>query len=197
MYPPSPHPRLLDIFNFQHVPPPVRHPRPFPGTRVSYLSRALNAIKLNLHPVNPPHASSLTSYTLTIPALLSASSAFLLLLNLASTRNNSQDEQEHQPSAYPEGSRKFFNKFRRYHANRFNGCAILIWRILRLLAVSILLGLEVATLILTEDFVPNSPRHPRFLNWTVLGAYVRVRNNFFSCAEKSVSSHSYMRVSWL
>jgi hypothetical protein len=114
----------------------------------------------------------LKSDTLAIPAILSASSAFSLLVYFLLTRKIIEDGQEHEQPP-EEASRGFSIKLCR-QVNRFGGPSIFIWRILRLLAVLDLVGLAVATLVLAEDVAYDSTHHAWFLNWSVLGAYVRV-----------------------
>ena len=131
----------------------------------------------------------LKSDTLAIPAILSASSAFLLLVHFIFTRKKVQDDE--QP--VEEASRRFVIRLSR-HVNRFGGLTIFIWRILRLLAVLDLVGLAIATLVLTKDVAYDSTPHARFLNWSVLGAYVRVLS--FADRWRLLPFHSYMHLSW-
>ena len=119
----------------------------------------------------------LKSDTLAIPALLSASSALLLLIRFISTRKfvrklfKAEDE-EFEPAVeqVPQGC---IAKLR-HHAKRYGGAAIFIYRILRLLAVLGLVGLALATIILGSKDAVHTTDHNRFLNWSVLGAYVRL-----------------------
>ena len=118
--------------------------------------------------------SSLTSFgsdTLVIPALLSASSAFLILVHLISTHKRAEYEEEHEPSG-EETVRGFVIRLRN-HAACFGGLTIFVWRILRLLAIISLVGLAVATLVSTKSVAYGSAYGTRFLNWTILGTYVR------------------------
>ena len=131
----------------------------------------------------------LKSDTLAIPAILSASSAFLLLVHFIFTRKKVQDDE--QP--VEEASRRFVIRLSR-HVNRFGGLTIFIWRILRLLAVLDLVGLAIATLVLTKDVAYDSNPHARFLNRSVLGAYVRVLS--FADRWRLLPFHSYMHLSW-
>lgn len=114
----------------------------------------------------------LKSDTLAIPALLSASSALLLLVNFILTRKRKKDEADHHSPA-ENVSTGFIVKLR-HHANHYGGLTIFTWRILRLLAVLHLVVLAVATLIFTKDFVSDYTHRARVLNWSVLGSYVSI-----------------------
>ena len=83
-----------------------------------------------------------------------------------------EDEQEDEPPA-EQVSGGFTTKLR-HHANGFGSISIFLWRILRLLAVLGLVGLAVVTLISAQDVTLSIPA-ARFLNWSVLGTYVRIR----------------------
>ena len=122
--------------------------------------------------------TTLKSDTLAIPALLSALSALLLLIRFISTRKfvkklfKAEDEEEFEPvvEEVPQGCTAKL----RYHAKHYGGATIFVYRILRLLAVLDLVGLAVATIVLgNEDDVHTIHHYTRFLNWGVLGAYVR------------------------
>jgi hypothetical protein len=115
----------------------------------------------------------LKSDTLAIPALLSASSTLLFLLSLIPTRKKLEDEEEHGSPAQdaPQG----FLANLRHHAIRYGGLTIFIWRIFRLLAVLDLVGLAVATLILTKDVVSDCTHCAQLLSWSMLGCYVSVQ----------------------
>lgn len=126
---------------------------------------------------NASSPSVLKSDTLAIPALLSALSALLLLIRFISTRKfikklfKAEDEEEFEPSLepVPQGCTAKL----RHHAKRYGGVTIFVYRILRLLAVLDLVGLAVATIILgSRDSVHTTHHHNRFLNWSVLAAYV-------------------------
>ena len=143
---------------------------------------------------------TLRSDTLAVPALLSASSALLLLIQFASTRKfvknlfKVQDEEEFEP-AVEQVPRGFVAKLR-HHAECYGGVTIFVYRVLRFLAVLGLVGLAVATVVLgSKDDVDANHHCIRFLNWSVLGAYVR----FISSADcrKSSPSYSSIHLFWL
>ena len=115
---------------------------------------------------------ALKSDTLAIPALLSASSALLLLLNFIPTRKSVEDEEERESPAQDD-PRGFLTKLRR-HATLYGGLAIFIWRILRLLAVLDLVGLAIITPISTKDIIGDCTYCAQFLNWSMLGCYVSI-----------------------
>jgi len=122
--------------------------------------------------------TTLRSDTLAIPALLSASSALLLFIRFISTRKvvkkllKVEDEEELEPTV-EEVPRGPVAKLR-HHVKRYGGVVIFICRVLRLLAVLNLVGLAVTTLVLGSKDVHTTHHHARFLNWSLLGAYVRV-----------------------
>ena len=118
----------------------------------------------------------LKSDTLAIPALLSASSVLLLAIHFVSTRKIVKklfkvEDEESEPTV-EEGPRGFVAKLR-HHANQYGGLTIFTYRILRLLATLGLVGLAITTLVLSYGAVYTS-HHARFLNWSVLGTYVRI-----------------------
>ena len=121
--------------------------------------------------------NSLKSNTLAIPALLSASSALFLLIRFISTRKfvkrlfKVEDEEEFDPAV--EGVSQGYVATLRRHANRYGGVTIFVYRILRLLAVLGLVSLAVTTIVSgSKDAVHTSHHRNKFLNWSVLGAYV-------------------------
>ena len=143
---------------------------------------------------------TLKSDTLAVPALLSSSSALLLLIQFTSTRSfvkrlfKVQDEEEFEPTV-EQVPRGFVAKLR-HHAKRYGGVTIFVYRVLRLLAVLGLVGFAVATVVLgSKDDVDTNHHCIRFLNWSVLGAYVC----FISSADCRESSPSYssIRLFWL
>ena len=119
--------------------------------------------------------TSLEPDSLAIPALLSVSSALLLLIQFIATRKfvkkifRVEDKEEFEPAVdqVPQGC---IAKLR-HHVKRHGGVTIFVYRVLRLLAVLGLVGLAVATLVLNS--VHTTYNHARFLNWSLLGAYVR------------------------
>ena len=139
----------------------------------------------------------LKSDTLAIPVLLSASSALLLLVHFISTRKivkklfKTEDGEELEPTV-EEVPRGFVAKLR-HHAKRYGGATIFIYRVLRLLAALGLVGFAVTTLVLSEG-PPRTADRAQFLNWSLLGAYVRVPS--LPIAEKSSPPHSSTHLSW-
>ena len=122
--------------------------------------------------------TTLKSDTLAIPALLSASSALLLLVLFVSTRKfvknlfKVEDQEEFEPvvEQVPQGCAAKL----RCHAEHYGGVTIFVYRILRLLAVLDLVGLATATIVLgNKDEVHTIHHCTRSLNWSVLGSYVR------------------------
>ena len=141
--------------------------------------------------------TTLKSDTLAIPALLSISSAILLLVRFISTSKfvknlfKVEDEEEFEP-VVEEASEGCIAKLH-HHAKHYGGVAIFVYRILRLLAVLGLVGLAIATIVLGDK--DNVHTAHRFLNWSVLGVYVRF-SLFLNC-QKSSPSRSSMRLPWL
>lgn len=141
---------------------------------------------------------ALKSDSLAVPALLSASSALLLLVHFISTRKivkklfKVEDGEELEPEA-EEVPRGFAVKLR-HHTKQYGGVTIFVYRVLRLLATLGLVGLAVATLVLNEGLARSTDR-AKILNWSLLGAYVRVPS-FADCRKSSLSYRS-MRLSWL
>jgi hypothetical protein len=121
--------------------------------------------------------TALKSDTLIIPALLSVSSAFLLLVHFTSTRKDTQDEGGCGLPADLGVTRRLVIKLRN-HTHILGGLTIFVWRILRLLAIFNLVGLVVATLTLENDGVHDSAHRVRLLDWTTLGAYVCIVSSF-------------------
>ena len=125
--------------------------------------------------------AALRSDTLAIPALLSASSALLLLVHFLSTRKivkklfEVEDEEELEP-AVGQAPRGFVAKLR-HHAERYGGVTIFIYRTLRLLAVLDLVGLAIATLVLDKGV--HTAHSANFLNWSLVGTYVCIST--FAC----------------
>ena len=119
----------------------------------------------------------LRSDTLAIPALLSATSAFFLLVRYISTCKlarklfKAEGEEEFEPTA-EEIPRGWVTKLR-HHAVRCGGITIFVYRILRLLAVLGLVGLTTLTIVLgNKDAANTTHDRTQVLNWSVLAAYV-------------------------
>ena len=110
-----------------------------------------------------------------------------MLIHFISTRKavrklfKVKDKEEFEP-AVEQVPRGFAAKLR-CHADRYGGTTIFTYRVLRLLAVLGLVGLAAVTLGLGEDFAYTSHR-VRNLNWSLLGAYVRIPS-FADCQRPS------------
>ena len=121
--------------------------------------------------------TTLTSDTRAIPAILSASSALLLLIRSISTREfvkklfALRDEEDFEPPVeqVPHG---FVAKLR-HHAKHYGGVKIFVCRVLRLLAVLDLVGFAVVTIALGNKDAARTTHDAQFSNWSLLGAYVR------------------------
>ena len=144
--------------------------------------------------------TTLKSDTLAIPALLSASSALLLVVHF-STRKivkrvfGVEDEAEQGPAVEENPLRGYVAKLR-HHAKHYGGVTIFTYRVLRLLAVLNLVGLTVTALVLSsKDAEHTIHHHTRFLNWSLLGAYVRIP--LLADCRKFSPSFSSMHPSWL
>ena len=170
-------PGWLDAFNLPVF--PATHPRLFraPSPRVSHFtlrtrSNGRSHLVFSL--------AAVRSDTLAIPALLSASSALLLLIHFLSTRKivkkllKVEDDEEELEPAVAQVPRGFVAKLR-HHTERYGGVTIFIYRILRLLAVLDLVGLAVTTLVLVEGV--HTARSAQLLNWSLVGTYVCVSQN--------------------
>ena len=119
--------------------------------------------------------AAIRSDTLAIPAFLSTLSALLLLVRFLSARGimgellKVEDSEEELEPAVVQAPRGFVAKLR-HHTERYGGVTIFIYRILRLLAVLDLVGLAVTTLVLDKGV--HTAHNTKFLNWSLVGAYV-------------------------